>query len=112
MKRTIAMLTLLMSSMSFATFNCVVDVKRVLVYGNGAINVLHSGRNDYTYICDLQGDWKGVDTVTCAMWTSMLQNLQVNNRKAIFYYNGEGSCANLPTYGSTPAPVYIGSTEF
>lgn len=103
--------TLLILSTSFsakATFNCSVDVNRVLVYGNGGINILHSGRNDYTVICNLNTDWKGVKPVTCAMWVGLLQNAQVNNKKVIFYYNGEGTCGTLPTYGNTPAPVYIG----
>jgi hypothetical protein len=38
----------------------------------------------------------------------MLQNIKKAGGKAIFYYPGEGTCATLPTYGGTPAPVYIG----
>lgn len=96
------------SASANADFHCAVDIKRVLIYNNGRINILHSGRNDYTSICSLSGDWKGVNVTTCAMWTSMLQNIKENKGKAIFYYAGEGSCAALPTYGSAPAPVYIG----
>ncbi|MBQ4890693.1 hypothetical protein J8L86_12605 [Shewanella sp. MMG014] len=98
-------------SLSFSTsaaFNCSVDVSRVLIYGNGSVNILHTGRGDYTYICNLNNDWKGVSVTTCAMWTGMLQSIKQNNGKAIFYYGGEGSCSTLPTYSGTPAPVYIG----
>ncbi len=109
MKKLVGLLIVIISANSFSsTFTCEVDISRVLVYGNGSVNILHSGRGDYTYICDMDGDWKGVSTVTCAMWTSLLQNAQVNDKKVIFYYNGTGSCASLATYGSSPAPVYIG----
>lgn len=107
MKKLLGLLVLA-SANSFGDYHCTVDVSRVLVYGNGSVNILHSGREDYTYICDMDGDWKGVSTVTCAMWASLLQNSQVNDKKAIFYYEGTGSCATLATYGSSPAPVYIG----
>ncbi|MDX1303037.1 hypothetical protein [Photobacterium sp.] len=111
MRKLFVVLSLLMSTHSYAAFNCTVDVNRVLVYKDGSINILHNGRNDYTNICNLNDGWKGVDTVTCAMWTSMLQNVQNNNKKAIFYYDGTGSCSTLNTYGSSPAPVYIGSID-
>jgi hypothetical protein len=38
----------------------------------------------------------------------MLQNIKKAGGKALFAYPGSGTCTALPTYGSTPAPVYIG----
>lgn len=111
MNKFVFLLSIFVSTSTLASFSCEVDVKRVLVYKSGVINVLHSGRNDYTHICNLKGSWNGVDTVTCAMWASMLQNLQLNSQKAIFYYDGEGSCQSLATYSSSPAPVYIGTVH-
>jgi hypothetical protein len=110
MKAKIYLLTglLFISASSQAAFHCTVDVKKVLVYNSGTINVLHSGRNDYTVICNLKTEAKGVSIPTCAMWTSMLQNIKKAKAKAIFYYPGEGTCASLPTYGNAPIPVYIG----
>ncbi|GAB1624078.1 hypothetical protein AAOGI_41280 [Agarivorans albus] len=110
MKKSIFVLFwLLLSFGAMADYRCEVTIKRVLVYGDGSVNILHDGRNDYTYICDLNKPRKGVEIVTCAMWVSMLQSLQHNNTKAVFYYSGNGSCPTLPTYSSSPAPVYIGS---
>ncbi|PKF80342.1 hypothetical protein CW749_07180 [Vibrio sp. vnigr-6D03] len=111
MKKLLLLLSLVVSTNAFAAFNCEVTVNRVLVYGNGSVNILHSGRNDFTYICNTKGTWKGIDTVTCSLWVGMLQNIQNNAKKAIFYYGGQGTCATLPTYGNTPAPVYIGSIQ-
>lgn len=109
MRILIGVLGLVVSGSVVADFNCEVDVQRVLVYADGSVNVLHSGRNDYTNICNVKGSWKDIDTVTCALWVGTLQSAQNNGKKAVFYYGGSGTCATLPTYGSTPAPVYIGS---
>ncbi|MEL4393359.1 MULTISPECIES: hypothetical protein [Shewanella] len=98
-------------SPALANYHCEVDVHRVLVYGNGTVNVLHSGRGDYTVICNANGTWNNIDTVTCSLWVATLQMAQNNNKKAIFYYSGDGRCDTLPTYGNAPAPIYIGSIK-
>ena len=93
---------------AFAVFQCNVTVQKVLIYEDGSVNVYHTGRGDYTYICSLSEERKGVSIQTCAMWASMLQNIKKNSGIAQLYYSGEGSCATLPTYASSPAPTYIG----
>ena len=109
MKKLIFITMLLLPFNTNAAFNCDVQINNVLIYKGGWVNVRHTGRNDYTYICSLAQEWKGIDVVTCAMWASMLQNVQKNNGLAQFYYEGEGNCATLPTYSSSPSPVYIGT---
>jgi hypothetical protein len=111
MKLKISLFTLLVSisTLSEASFNCTVGVSKVLVYGSGDVNVFHQGRNDYTIICNLSKARQNVSITTCAMWTSMLQNIKKDGGKATFYYPNSGACATLPTYNSSPAPVYIGN---
>jgi hypothetical protein len=99
---------LLVSTASQADFHCTVDVKKVLIYSNGRVNILHSGRNDYTAICNLKTEVNEVSIPICAMWASMLQNIKKAKTQAIFYYAGAGTCATLPTYTNAPVPVYIG----
>jgi hypothetical protein len=109
MKKIVAlMMACLVSLHANAAFVCDVKVSRVLVYTNGMVNVLHSGRGDYTVICDLNAVRLGVSPTTCAMWTGMLQAIMKKNGTATFYYDGDSTCALLPTYGSSPAPVYVG----
>lgn len=91
-----------------AAFECNVSVKNVLVYADGIVNVLHSGRGDYTVICNINSEHSGVSPSTCAMWTTMLQVIKKKNGTANIYYPGSGSCSTLPTYGSAPVPTYIG----
>lgn len=104
-------LALAMPIQALAAFNCEVDVSKVLIYKDGNVNVVHSGRNDFTVICNLKTERQGVSITTCAMWASMLQNVQNNDVRAIFYYGEAGTCATLPIYGDTPAPVYIGTVK-
>lgn len=111
MRKIILILGVMLSTTVLADFACDVDVDRVLVYADGSVNVLHSGRNDWTYICNVKGTWKGIDTVTCALWVGMLQSTQNNEKNAVFYYGGTGSCATLETYGSSPVPIYVGAID-
>lgn len=111
MRTLLLLIIIIFSGSTFGAYNCVVNVKRVLVYGDGNVNILHDGRNDFTYICNTKGTWKNIDTVTCSHWVGLLQGTQNNDTKAIFYYGGNGSCSSLPTYGSAPAPVYIGTVK-
>ena len=108
MKNLILILIILFTTNAQAAFHCTVDVKKVLVYSSGIINVMHSGRNDYTVICNLKNEANGVSIPTCAMWASMLQSIKKAQTKAVFYYPGNGTCADIATYGNAPVPVYIG----
>jgi len=92
-----------------AAYYCEVSVQTVLIYRAGYVNVLHSGRGDYTIVCNLKDTYLGaVDTTTCAMWTGMLQSIKKKSGKAGFWFDGDGSCATMGTYGAAPVPVYIG----
>lgn len=93
---------------AFAVFECNVKVHTVLVYANGDVNINHSGRNDYTVVCNLNHSFGGASPIVCATWFALLQQIKKKNGIANFYFNGEGSCASLATYGNTPTPVYIG----
>jgi hypothetical protein len=93
---------------AFAAYECYVQVANVLIYRDGGVNVLHSGRGDYTVICNLNGAYGGVSPTTCAMWTGMLQLIKKKGGTANFYFEGEGTCAAMSTYGNAPIPIYIG----
>lgn len=43
-----------------AAYECNVSVNRILVYADGTVNVWHSGRGDYTVICNMSADYSGV----------------------------------------------------
>ncbi|OWQ86987.1 hypothetical protein CDN99_20030 [Roseateles aquatilis] len=91
-----------------AAYECNVSIKYVLVYADGGVNVMHSGRNDFTVICNLNTQYGTVSPTTCSMWTALLLGVKKRNALATFYFPGEGNCATLPTYGLAPVPTYIG----
>jgi hypothetical protein len=110
--RTVLLAGAAMGSLgAHAAYECNVKIGAVLVYADGSVNVRHSGRGEYTVVCNLNTERQGVSPLTCATWTAMLQHIKKNNGTANIYFNGEGACATLPTYWQAPAPVYIGNLE-
>ena len=111
MKRIVVLLVLAARPMSaLADFSCNTTLNAVLLYQDGSVNILHPARNDYTYVCNLQVPRLGVDTVTCAMWASLLLAAHKDRSQVTFLYPGSGSCATLPIYSNSPAPTYIGKS--
>lgn len=109
MKRLVVfVLAAILPMSSFAAYQCSVKVIQVLIYSNGTVNVMHSGRNNYTVICSLDSNSGGVSPTTCAMWTAMLQSIKKKDGNATFYFNGDGTCDTMNLYGDAPIPVYIG----
>ncbi|UDF35497.1 UNVERIFIED_ORG: hypothetical protein LHJ69_23615 [Shinella sp. XGS7] len=91
-----------------AEYQCRVNVQAVLVYANGTVNVLHTGRGDYTHVCNMDQSRGWASPATCAMWAGLLLQAKRHNTKVDFYFSGDGSCQTLPVYGNSPTPVYIG----
>ena len=95
-----------------AAFTCTVSINGVLAYNNGSVNVLHSGRGDWTVVCALNQPYTQGLTVgpeTCAVWYATMLRAKNNNQLVTFYFDGSGTCATINTYWAAPVPVYIGS---
>ena len=99
---------LFVSQQASADFFCQVNVTNVLVYADGSLNVLHSGRGDYTYMCNLNIERQGVSPSICAVWFGLLEAIKKKNGLAQIFFSGTGSFSTLPVYGNAPAPLYIG----
>ena len=98
----------LLAPYASAAYECNATVRNILIYTDGSVNILHSGRNDYTVICNMNVERQGVSPTVCGMWTAMLQLVKRKGGIVNLYFNGTGSCAELPVYSASPAPVYIG----
>lgn len=107
MKKIIALGLLFASSSVSAGYGCQGTVKNVLVYADGQVNVHTSYRNDYTVMCNLKNDWKGVSPQACKGMLSTLLTAQSTGKKIATYYTSH-TCSTLPYYGSAPGPVYVG----
>ncbi|MDE1243543.1 hypothetical protein [Vibrio aestuarianus] len=108
MKKLLLVL-LLASPSSMADIQCSGEVKNVLQYANGSINVFTSYRGDYTVMCSVKDHWKGVSPESCKGMLSVLLTAQSTGKRIATYYSGnQYTCQTLPHYGSAPGPVYVG----
>lgn len=66
LKKWLAVLPMAALSMSSfgGIFECKVNLQNVLVYRDGSVNVRHTGRSDFTYICNLNSPRQGVAITT------------------------------------------------
>ncbi|MDC5822107.1 hypothetical protein [Vibrio europaeus] len=100
---------LLVSPAAMADIQCSGEVKNVLQYHNGSVNVFTTYRNDYTVMCNVKDHWKGVSPESCKGMLSVLLTAQSTGKKIATYYSGDQyTCQTLPYYGSAPGPVYVG----
>jgi hypothetical protein len=78
---------------------------RVIVQGNW--------RNDFTEVCDDQGGFGNIDSVTCLAWFGAAVKAQSSGIKVTVYYPNDGgyTCANMPTYASSLIPGYFMLTQ-
>lgn len=95
-------------------FTCNGKIHVVSIYANGVVNINGEAQPDYTNICNLNEEREGVSTFMCALWVNTINSAREQNKNVIVYYQDTDvltSCADLAngfTYGSAPAPVYIG----
>jgi hypothetical protein len=115
-KRSIAsgLISLLAAGPTWADFSCLVNVLGVIPCNGDLVNVLHSGRGNWTMICSLTETYASGLTVkpeTCAMWTALLLQAKKDNTPVTFYFAGSGTCSEISLYTSAPVPIYIGLTQ-
>ena len=92
-----------------ADIECSGEIKNILQYSNGSLNVLTSYQKDYTMMCNIKNDWKGVSPQACKGMLSILLAAQSTGKEIVTYYSGnQYTCQNLPYYGYTPGPIYVG----
>jgi len=86
---------------------CAGKVLHVLTYADGSVHLFGEWRGDYTQMCNLAGDWKGVPALTCKAWLSTAQVALVTGRNVIVQYADAPACNAIPAYGVAPGPAYL-----
>jgi hypothetical protein len=87
---------------------CSGTVSEAMVYSGGAFDIKGSWRNSYTKICSVDTTWNGITPDTCRSWFAEVQEaVQTGHSITVYYSSLSVDCANLPTYGSSPAPGYV-----
>lgn len=95
-------------SQAHAAVDCVGKVAKVLLYEDGTVNIVGSWRGDYNFVCSTSGNFGNVPAEVCLSWYATLVKAKTDNLDVTVYYNTNTPCSALPTYGSSPVPVYIG----
>lgn len=77
---------------------------------DGSVSIYSSWRNSWTFICNVNEEWKGIPPQTCWAWFAQLNSSIMENRPVIIAYNAYAdvsACATIPAYGGAAAPMYV-----
>ena len=98
----------LVSLQSHAVTDCAGTVVKVLLYGDGTVNLQSSWRNDFTVICNTNGTFGNIPAEVCLSWYATAMNAAAHGKQVTAYYAATYACATMPTYCSEPVPTYCG----
>jgi hypothetical protein len=98
----------LVSLQSHAVTDCTGTAVKVLLYGDGTVNLQSSWRNDFTVICNINGTFGNISAEVCLSWYATATSAAAHGKQVTVYYAATYTCATLPTYWSAPAPTYFG----
>jgi len=113
MKKLIAIIggiTVLVLPMNVnATAWCSGNITNSYTTSAGEVVIRSTWRNEYSSICNVKQDWKGVSPEVCYVWFSHVSNAITENKPVIVYYPSidQTECATMPTYSGAPAPGYV-----
>lgn len=117
MKKQLAVLAIfagaLTHSAAHADAYCAGLTYEALTYGNGDVMILPAWRGDWIVICNVNTPRNNVSPSTCFSWFSAINSSIIYNKSVGYYFAGidPSACTTLPTYGNTPAPVYVRLTK-
>jgi len=99
---------MVVGTVAHADISCVGTLGGVLLYSDGSVMIQGSWRGDWTMICNTQTGWGSIDGSTCFAWyAAAVSAAKSHTGVQTYYYGSTYTCANLPTYSSTPVPVYL-----
>ena len=92
-----------------AAIQCDGLVNYALLYSDGTVNLHSAWRGEFTLLCNTNGTWGGIPAEVCLSWYAVAAKAAADGKVLTVYYNTDSySCANLPVYGSSLVPVYVG----
>jgi Mlc titration factor MtfA (ptsG expression regulator) len=86
---------------------CFGKIPNVLTYAQGDLMVFSSWRNDWTVLCNVNGERLGVSAAVCRSWQAILLSAQAQGKTVVVHYYEAPSCDALPTYHAAPGPGYV-----
>ena len=99
------------SSLHAGSFKCTGKITTLLTYTSGIVQINGTWRDGITRMCNVKFTWKGIEREICKQWLAIMQSARLQDKDVIVYYdtNENYTCMNLPDYGDTPAPIFVGS---
>lgn len=94
---------------ALAAAPCVGTVTNIYTHAAGSVVIRSSWRNDWTQVCNVNEEWKGVPSQSCWAWFALLSAAVTDSKSvAVNYPNLQpAECATMPTYASSPAPDFV-----
>ncbi len=90
------------------TIACQGTISNLLVDSAGHVLITGTWRNAVTQICSVNGDLGTISATNCSIYYSLLETAYLNQEQITIYYDAVTyTCANLPTYASSPLPAYM-----
>ena len=88
---------------------CTGVVKGMYVDSSQAVFALGEWNTNWSMVCSLSTTWKGISPDLCKTWFAMLQGAyHAQSRTTVNYWGSAyATCAEIPSYGSAPAPSYV-----
>ncbi len=104
----ICSLCLLVSTSARADSSCSGTLASVILYNDGTVMIDGSWRNDWTYLCNTQSGWGGIDGATClAGYAAAVKAAASPLSVGIDYTGSRYPCTNLPMYSASIVPLYL-----
>ena len=98
---------LLMSQVAFATTTCTGKVTKVAINSNGELRITTDFRTAYFAVCNTDGSWNDIGTLTCMAWFSQLELAYKDNLDIRIHYPTGIDCSSFTSGSSAPKPDYI-----
>ncbi|MEO8016532.1 MAG: hypothetical protein ABI769_01855 [Pseudomonadota bacterium] len=107
--RVLTLLVALSFAPAFARADtyCSGVLNEYLVYADGSLMIRGAWRQGWTYLCNVQGTWKGIPAEACFSWLAIVGSSKAHAKPLGVYYSGDLNCAALAEYSASPAPVYV-----
>lgn len=102
-------LTLAVSSPAVAGAYCTGLISKSLTFADGRVMIFAQWRGEWTAICSLKAEWKGVSTEICWAWYAAINEAVTQQKQVTIYYEPltQAQCANVGSYDGAEAPGYV-----
>ena len=112
--RTFILLSLILSSATYADYTCSGKIKNINQGKTGTVSIISPemyGNSDGRKICSVSETWKDVNPEACKAWLSKLFMAKASEKSLIVQYVDSASCTTHPTWSNAHAPWGIWEAE-